>query len=191
MTAAGDRTRRALHEAAIRVFAERGFHGVALPELARAAGIGAATVYRHYSSKEALVNAVIREKRLELAKAIWEDFDLEQPVRLGFHALWSRLCEQAQACTADIIFLELHHHDDYLEPATIKAMQASTFAPLVRLLERGQREGIVRQAKTELLITALSGLFIACFKAGLKKGQLVNRVPLSEGEALAWNAIRA
>jgi hypothetical protein len=84
------------------------------------------------------VNGVIRERRQAFAKQSWEDFDYTQPVRLAFRELWRRLILLSQSHTVDINFLELHHHhDDYLERATVEAMQTSTFAPLKRLLEQG------------------------------------------------------
>lgn len=191
MSSRGDRTRKALHEAAVTLFAQRGFHGVSVPDLAAAAGLGAASLYRHYVSKEALVNAVIRDRRAVLADEVWADFDHAQPVRLAFRALWARLTALASSRTEDLVFLELHHHDDYLEPATVRAMQASTFSPLVRLLERGQREGVVRPGDVTLFIAALGGLFVGCFKAGLKKGRLVSTSPLEAAEPLAWAAVQA
>jgi hypothetical protein len=49
----------------------------------------------------------------------------------------------------------------------------------------------VREEPTALLIAALGGVFVACFKLGRRKGQLVNLEPLRKGEALAWSAIAA
>lgn len=47
--------RRQLLDAAGRLIAERGFHGVRLDDLGAAAGISGPAVYRHFPSKEALL----------------------------------------------------------------------------------------------------------------------------------------
>src|SRR5258707_1554671 len=49
------RTRMAIHEAAMTLFAERGYDHVTMAEIARAADVAPATVFTHYASKEDLV----------------------------------------------------------------------------------------------------------------------------------------
>jgi hypothetical protein len=59
--------------------------------------------------------------------------------------------------------------------------------PIEQLLERGKR--IVRSGPTKLLIGALGGIFVACFKLGLRKDKLVDLQPLEAAESLGWSAI--
>lgn len=58
-TAEARETRRDLIEAALELFAEKGFYGVSLRDIARAVGVQQATIYHHFASKEALFEAVI------------------------------------------------------------------------------------------------------------------------------------
>ena len=51
---------------ATRLFAERGYHGVRLVDVARALGIGKATIYRHFSSKQALFVDCVEQVRFTL-----------------------------------------------------------------------------------------------------------------------------
>jgi AcrR family transcriptional regulator len=53
--------RAAILEAAAPLFAERGFHGIRTAELARAAGVSEALLYKHFPSKEELY-AALRER---------------------------------------------------------------------------------------------------------------------------------
>lgn len=53
--------------AAREVFAERGIHAL-IPDIALRAGVGNGTVYRHFLSKGALINALLEE--------YWRDIDL-------------------------------------------------------------------------------------------------------------------
>ena len=57
--AVGDK-REAILAAATELFVERGFHGTTVPEIAERAGVGAGTIYRHFASKEAVVNELFR-----------------------------------------------------------------------------------------------------------------------------------
>ncbi|TKG71609.1 TetR family transcriptional regulator [Prauserella endophytica] len=56
-----ERTRRALLDTALRLFAERGFGGVSLREVTKQAGIVPTAFYRHFASMEALGVALVDE----------------------------------------------------------------------------------------------------------------------------------
>ncbi|SKA95258.1 transcriptional regulator, TetR family [Prosthecobacter debontii] len=54
----GDERRERILEASLRVFAERGFHGATTRELAKAAGVSEALMFRHFPTKEDLYLAL-------------------------------------------------------------------------------------------------------------------------------------
>jgi AcrR family transcriptional regulator len=54
-----DERRTAIVEAATKVFAENGFHGTTTRELAKAAGVSEALLYKHFPSKESLFSAML------------------------------------------------------------------------------------------------------------------------------------
>jgi AcrR family transcriptional regulator len=194
MTVPGEETRVALHKAAVELFAKRGFHGVTLAELGKAAGIGAATVYRHTESKEALINLVLRALRQALDERLWSDaLDPAESVEQVFKRTWLRLATYAEYRPDELVLLELRQHDGYLEAATARLLKPSILAPLVPVLERGQREGLIRSEKAEYLAELVKGLFLASFKLGLGHGRggLVNATPMLDGRAVAWSALQA
>lgn len=53
--ASPDETRQRLQEHALRLFTERGFDGVTVEEVARAAGVSHMTFFRHFPAKESVV----------------------------------------------------------------------------------------------------------------------------------------
>lgn len=57
----GDRSRQAILEAAVEVFAERGYRGASLASVAQAVGMTQAGLLHHYPSKEQLLFAVLNE----------------------------------------------------------------------------------------------------------------------------------
>jgi AcrR family transcriptional regulator len=54
-----DERRNVIVEAATKVFAENGFHGTTTRELAKAAGVSEALIYKHFPSKESLFTAML------------------------------------------------------------------------------------------------------------------------------------
>ncbi|MBL8968279.1 MAG: helix-turn-helix transcriptional regulator, partial [Spirochaetaceae bacterium] len=53
--------RRAILAAAKRLFAERGFHGTSVADLARGTGLPVGSIYTYFENKEALMASVLEE----------------------------------------------------------------------------------------------------------------------------------
>jgi AcrR family transcriptional regulator len=67
-----EQTRHAIREAALRLFAERGFEGVTVAEIARAANVSVATLFNYFPTKEDLVYAGMETFEADLITAIRE-----------------------------------------------------------------------------------------------------------------------
>lgn len=65
-----ERRREAILASAMDLFAKRGFAGVTTRELARAAGISEAMLFRHFPRKEALYRAILRMHLVEVERAV-------------------------------------------------------------------------------------------------------------------------
>jgi len=62
--------RRAILHAAVRVFAERGYHGCRIADVARAAGVAYGLVYHYFRDKEELLESVFAEQWSILINAL-------------------------------------------------------------------------------------------------------------------------
>jgi AcrR family transcriptional regulator len=91
-------TRDRLVRAALELFTTLGYHGSTTPEIAKKAGVAEGTIYRHFASKEQLLNEIYRAglrlfvtivkdsppalpapERLEKIAAGWRDIALKNP----------------------------------------------------------------------------------------------------------------
>src|SRR5262245_34828698 len=106
--------REAILDAALELFAERGFHGTAVPQVAEKAGVGAGTIYRYFESKEALVNAIYQRSKQMFGRALIVDFPCQRPIRQQFHVFWRRMVDFASRHRTAVMFSELHHHGPYI-----------------------------------------------------------------------------
>lgn len=180
--------RQAILEAALALFAERGFHGTAVPEVAAAAGVAAGTLYRYFASKEALVNALYQQWKGALLSALLSDFPVDESPRQQFHELWHRLGRFATRHPQEFAFLELHHHA-YLDEASLK-MEQSGMQLLKGFVEQAQAEQAMRPARAELIMALVYGAFVGLLK-GCAQGYLkLTPALLSAAEQLMWEAIR-
>jgi len=88
--------REVIESAAMDVFAERGYHGASIEEIARRSGVTPPVIYDHFESKAALHGRLLERTRDELL-AMWRanlggGGTLEQQVAHAFDA-WARYVE--------------------------------------------------------------------------------------------------
>jgi AcrR family transcriptional regulator len=177
-------------DAALGLFAARGYHGVAIPEIAAAAGVAAGTIYRHFASKDELVNAVYRRAKQQVIAQVLDGLPGAGPVRGQFHELWQRLRGFATAAPVAFAFLELHHHGDYLDRAS-RALEVEALLPVARFLDGAATAGQVRAILPQALMAMVWGAFVGLIKAE-RAGYLRFTDDLSaQIEATLWDAIRA
>ncbi len=176
-------------DAALALFAERGFDGTAMPEIAARAGLAAGTIYRHFVSKEALVNELFRRCKRQLAAALDEVPTIET-LRARFHHLWWRLVEFARDQPLAFAFLELHHHAHYLDDES-RALELQILAPIAAVLESGRAQGVIKKIAVHAAMLTVWGAFVSMIKhARLGYFPLTDEL-CTQVETLCWDAIAA
>lgn len=97
---AGGQTRRAIFQAAEQVIGRFGYHGAAVSEITRRAGVAQGTFYVHFESKEDLMRGVVRflsrEMRRELRRATDRSDDARDRERIGMITFFRFLKQHAQ-----------------------------------------------------------------------------------------------
>lgn len=161
-SAAYDEARQQIIEAALRAFAERGFHGTSIPEIATAAGVGVASIYRRFESKEHLVNAVFRDAKSRLRDALLLGLDLGRKPRALFLEVWARLVRFQRAQPIAFQFLEMQDHVPYLDGES-RALEASLLVPIVVATEAATRKAA--PVPPPVLIALVWGAFVGLTKA--------------------------
>jgi len=132
-------------ERAAEVFADKGFDGARVDELARAAGVNKATLYYQIGDKEALYHAVLerafRRTADEVAAALQESDDCEEQIR-RFVTIFARTTGNTRH-TAPILLREIASGGRHLPDTAIKQM-GRILGALSETLARGTRLGRFR-----------------------------------------------
>jgi AcrR family transcriptional regulator len=143
-------TRKRLIRASLELFTTRGYHATTTPSIAARAGVAEGTIYRHYASKEALLNEVFREAQRWAVQVVREGGDEKQvraPDRL--RRIARRLVQTAYA-DPSLVRMLLHPRDDVeLDDLSREAMRQFQGA-LVQIVATGKQEGTVRTGSAEL-----------------------------------------
>jgi AcrR family transcriptional regulator len=138
-----DKARQIL-EAAVRVFAARGYEAARVGDIAKEAGVAYGLVYHYYGSKEAVLEAVFREAwgRLLAAVALAEETGETAPDQLE---LVVKIVLRTWRDDPDLVRLLVRevtrnpHVQDELDEI------GHGFASLERIMRRGQEQGTLRR----------------------------------------------
>ena len=187
--AAQDKTDRIL-TAATALFAERGFHGTAVPEVAKKAGVGAGTIYRYFENKEALVNAVFCRAKSHLKEYLFQDLILNQnsDLREVFHRFWWNLVKFAQENPVEFHFLELQDHAPYLDDDS-RNLEREVLAPIWLLGVQACEKGVAGDMPADTMIAMVWGSFVGIMKAQVLGYLTVSEALFSQAEEACWKMI--
>jgi AcrR family transcriptional regulator len=138
LRADAERNRARILAAAAPLFAERGLD-VSLDDIAAAAGVGVATVYRRFPHKDALIDALFEDKIRAVEALARECLAIEDPWT-SFATFMQRQCE---ASAADRGLKEALLTGDRGSDRVRRARE--TIAPVAeQILRRAQDAGVVR-----------------------------------------------
>ncbi|MFT3764948.1 MAG: TetR/AcrR family transcriptional regulator [Minicystis sp.] len=180
--------RQRLLRAALELFAERGFHGTAVPLVAERAGVGAGTVYRFFESKEELVNEVFRDAKARLQTALTDGLDLTLAPKPLFDAFWARLVAFARAEPIAFHFLELQDHAPYLD-ARSQTLERDVLTPIYLACARFQEEGVLRaEMPVDATMAFIWGAFVGLMKAERNGYLKLGDAALAEARDACWRA---
>lgn len=176
--AAEDR-RLQIVKVAMRLFSERGFRGTTTKEIAHAAGVSEAIIFRHFATKEDLYTAIIDSKACAGADACpiesgsGHPFNVEA-IRSGASGAMGERDDRAVFRQIALSMMEHHQSDpDFLRLLMYSALEGHQLAQIfwdknVRVLyellggyvRERQREGVFRAVNPFVVVRAFVGAII-------------------------------
>jgi AcrR family transcriptional regulator len=162
---AGEDRRRQILQVAMRLFSQHGFRGTTTKEIAQAAGVSEAMVFRHFANKEELYTAIIDHK------ACADNFQM--PCDVVPEAVASR-DDRAVFTGLALAMMRHHEHDtEFLRLLTHSALEGHELAHmfwdrnvrgmydfLSSYIRDRQREGAMRDVDPVIVVRAFLGMVI-------------------------------
>ncbi len=176
-------TRERIIETARSMFFEFGIRKVKIDEIAAELGIGKATIYECFPSKQILVQSVVEEKRFEMEEYLT---GLLQRISGGQEADMIDLMKE-------LIHFGIRSLAEIKEPflRDLKQTDAASFLDIVyydmidsiidKILTRGMQEGIIR---TDINIRILSEMILSFVNKVIRDQDFSAKVELSRAEIL-------
>jgi len=162
---AGEERRQQIIRVAVHLFSQRGFRGTTTKEIAQAAGISEAMVFRHFATKDELYAAIIDFKAC--------DEGLGDPCELVADAV-RRKDDRAVFETLALTALQHHEHDtEFMRLLLHAALEGHQLAQMfwdtfvLRIYEflsdyirERQRDGAFRNIEPKVIVRALIGMIM-------------------------------
>jgi TetR/AcrR family fatty acid metabolism transcriptional regulator len=133
-------------DAAVRVFARKGYWSSRVSDIAREAGIAAGTIYLYFETKEDILITVFRDKMARFVAAVWQAIAGEPDAVAKLRRLITMHFEilEQEPELAEVVQVELRQGQKFFRgPATQEI--ASYFTLIASVLEEGVASGQFRR----------------------------------------------
>ena len=164
-----DLRREQILQTAVNIFSQRGFKGTTTKEIAKAAGVSEAIIFRHFATKDELYGAILHSKSCQdgLHRFPWEGNEtLQEAIRTrdDFAVFYNIALQAMNNHQKDVGFMRLLFYSA-LEEHQLADRFFSEFISQVYgfigeyILER-QNEGAMREVDPRIVVRAFLGMLI-------------------------------
>ncbi len=165
----GDKRREQILQTAFDLFSHRGFSGTTTKDIARAAGVSEAMVFKHFSTKDELYAALLEAKKCRegLTEFPWESNEpLLAAMKAGddfgvfYHFALQALAKHQEdvAFMRMIFYSALEEHE--MAERFFKDFVGEIYKFLGAYLKKRQKAGAFRKIDTRIIVRAFLGMLI-------------------------------
>ena len=184
-----DRDKRSrLLDAALELFETRGFDGVAVPEIAKAAGVATGTLYLYFRDKAALVNALYRHWKNAYNASVLAPLPGGIVPRQAFSHYWQRMMAFARAHPRAIRFMDLHHHGAYLDGES-RSLSRNYLEAAEAFARDARAQGAIRDLEPALIVALMWGAAAGLVKFSASGALALDAISATAMEDALWRAI--
>jgi AcrR family transcriptional regulator len=144
-----DLTRQRLVRAALELFTTEGYHVTTTPQIAKKAGVAEGTIYRHFRSKQHLLNELFRAAARWATKLVAETGALHVGAREKLNEVGRGLAAGAAREPAIARLFFIQRHGALLDDESHKAARDFRLA-LESVIAQGKADGSVKPGAAEL-----------------------------------------
>lgn len=186
----GEATRQKLLRAALELYTAAGFRDTTTPAIAARAGVAEGTIYRHFSGKEDLLNAVYRAAQRWAVGVITEaEGDHTAPAPERLQRIARRLLEAAEHDPAGVRMVLQFRDDRYLDEKSRDAAREVRGA-LQQVVAAGKSDGLVRPGPADLWVAVWLAVVTFAAERVWAKEWTPDHPQARQAVEAAWNAIR-
>jgi len=158
--------RERIIQAAFQLFAERGFYGVSISDVAESAGLVKSSIYHHFENKQALYVAVLSETFDVISaemQANAQGADWQNRLKGAMHALAKSLGPRSHAL--GLILEGITHTPSNANRRKTNELRQKLVRVVVNEIAEGTAKGDLQPLDPALTTTCLIGLIVSVLQA--------------------------
>jgi TetR/AcrR family fatty acid metabolism transcriptional regulator len=148
--------RRAILHAAVRVFAEKGYHGCRIADVARAAGVAYGLVYHYFRDKEELLESVFDEQWAIFVAAVRaiREGPGTAPERIAAVCRFALDAFRTAPAAVRVLLLEVARTPNVVRAGSTRQTFEAAARLVAEVVAEGQARGEIRRGADPLLAAA-------------------------------------
>lgn len=160
-----DERRLQILDVAMQLFSEKGFSGTTTKEIAAAAGVSEATVFKHFSKKEELYSAILDRKACNRAfRRPFDELYNSVAAKQDFEVFYKLALNALNHHNEDAAFLRLMLHSALEEHDLARLFMESFIKDVYEFLgnyiKQRQTDGAFREVEPSLVVRAFIGMSV-------------------------------
>ncbi|MGE5708335.1 MAG: TetR/AcrR family transcriptional regulator [Bacteroidota bacterium] len=180
--------RAAALRATLELISEQVFHATPMSQIAQRAQIGVGTIYRHFPSKEALINALYVEIKTNLLRTYFEPFQASPSVPEDLKAILCQVVRYSLEHPTELLFVEQYENSPLITAATRDEV-ARLIAPFYELVLRAREENLLKELPFEMLVALIFGAIMALVKRALSGEVRLDEASTSVAIDAIWDMV--
>lgn len=185
-----DVTRQRLVRAALELFTAQGYHATTTPQIAKKAGVAEGTIYRHFTSKQQLLNELYRGAARWAAKLVAEADAAQRDPRDKLAELGRSLAAGAAREPAVVRLFFLERHGALLDEESRKTARDFRLA-LEGVVAQGKAAGSIKPGAAELWAAVWLSIATFAIERVVTREWASDHGGITQALDAAWDAIRA
>jgi len=143
--------RKAIMDAALKLFTERGFHGTSTAQISKEAGVATGTLFHYFPTKEDLINNLYFEVKADLSRTMVKDLEPQVNFKDRLKKIWDNLVRWGLDNHNEFLFVGQFCNSPYISNFTREEVMKEYFT-IHKLIEDGVTAGTVKKLPLELVI---------------------------------------
>ena len=165
----GDQRREQILQTAVTLFSQRGFKGTTTKEIAKAAGVSEAIIFRHFATKDELYGAILHSKSCQdgLHRFPWEgNAVLQEAIRTrdDFAVFYNIALQAMNNHQKDVGFMRLLFYsaleEHQLADRFFGEFVSQVYGFIGEYIRDRQAEGAMREVDPRIVVRAFLGMLI-------------------------------
>jgi AcrR family transcriptional regulator len=175
-------------DAALKLFAERGFHGTSTAEIAKTAGVATGTLFHYFNTKEELINRLYLHIKESMLNEVSGDYNDKKTLKENLRALWLKFAYFGLDEGDKFQFILTFHCSPYITSLTKEQIETQTES-MLGVYIKGIEKREIKEIPFEMAMDYFWGNVVSIVNYFEKYPENLNEKNLDLAFELFWDGI--